>query len=185
MTRKDALREAVHIVSNARIGKQRKEEILAGLTLCQQELPFAHWTKEAIFDACDTWVQEHGELTVRAFVSPQMPSHPVIKNRFGLTAREFRDRYYPMAGASARSPYHGCSVEEWNQKFKADFHRIHCKGQKDYNRRRNRALPTWNTVAAMNGLKSWRALLKKLNLSTYGEPKPNAAAAVRALGPDT
>ena len=52
MTRKEALREAIQIVSNARIGKGRKAEILAGLALCQRELPFAHWTREAVFDAC-------------------------------------------------------------------------------------------------------------------------------------
>lgn len=167
MTRKEALREAMQIVSNARIGKQRKADILAGLELCQRELPFAHWTREAVFDACDTWVKEHGTLSLRAFTSPLMPSHPTIKNRFGMTARQFRDRYYPLDGAPARSPYGGRGVEEWNGRFRVDFHAMGCTGQADYNRRRNRELPTWNTVAVMNGVKSWRQLLGKLGLSTY------------------
>lgn len=55
MTRKDALREAIHIVSNARIGKQRKADIIAGLELCQQELPFSHWSREAIAHLTPCW----------------------------------------------------------------------------------------------------------------------------------
>lgn len=184
MTRKDALREAIQIVSNARIGKQRKAEILAGLTLCRQELPFAHWTKEAVFDACDTWVQEHGKLHLKAFESPAMPSHSTVKNRFGMTAREFRDRYYPISGGSAGSPYRQREVEDWNRDFKADFHQMRCVGQDDYNRRRNRKLPTWNTVAAMNGVRSWRDLLKKLNMAPYERPGTRPSVNVRVLWPE-
>lgn len=182
MTRKDALREAIHIVSNARIGKQRKADIIAALALCREELPFSHWSEAAIFDACDTWVQEHGELTMRAFASPQMPSHPAIKNRFGMTAREFRDKYYPMKGVSARSPYRKRTVQEWNGLFTAEFTRLRCTGQDDYNRRRDRALPTWNTMAAMNRCKTWRQLLAGLSLTTYPRPRPEVK--VRISFPD-
>jgi len=173
MTRKDALREAIHIVSNAHIGKQRKADIIAGLTLCQQELPFSHWSEAAIFDACDTWVQEHGELHMQAFISPQMPSHTAIKNRFGITARDFRDKYYPMNDVSTRSRYYKRSVSDWNELFIKDFLRIRCTGQDDYNKRRNRELPTWNTMAAMNALKNWKELLGKLELKTFRKPHPD------------
>lgn len=182
MTRKDALREAINIVSNARIGKQRKADIIAGLELCQRELPFSHWSKEAIFDACDTWAQEHGELHMRAFVSPQMPSHPAIKNRFGMTAREFRDKFYPMTDVSTRSPYYEHTVSEWNQRFQDEFCRICCTGQDDYNRRRNKELPTWNTMAAMNQCKTWKQLLERLSLKTYS--KPHLEVKVRILPPE-
>lgn len=171
MTRKDALREAIHIVSKARIGKRRKADIIAGLSLCQQELPFSRWSRAAVFDACDTWVQEHGALHMQAFLSPQMPSHSAVKNRFGMTAREFRDKYYPMKDVSTRSRYCQRSVSEWNELFAEEFARIKCTGQRDYNKRRNRELPAWNTAAAMNGLKTWSALLKKLELETYKKPR--------------
>lgn len=182
MTRKDALREAIHIVSNARIGKQRKADIITGLELCLQELPFSRWSREAIFDACDTWVQEHGELHMRAFVSPLMPSHTAVKNRFGMTAKEFRDQYYPMTDVSTRSPYYQHSVSEWNQRFQEEFHRIHCTGQDDYNRRRNKKLPTWNTLAAMNRCQTWKQLLEKLSLETHTKSRPPVN--VRILPPD-
>ena len=179
MTRKEALREAIQIVSSARIGRQRKADIIAGLTLCQRELPFARWSREAVFDACNAWVEEHGALTLRAFASPEMPSHTTVKNRFGMTARQFRDRYYPLDGARSGSPYGGDSVDEWNRRFRADFHAMGGTSQADYNRRRDRGLPTWNTVAAMNGVKSWRQLLEKLGLSTYERPKPLSGVKVR------
>lgn len=179
MTRKQALREAIQIVSNARIGKGRREEILAGLDLCRRELPFARWTREAVFDACDAWVEERGALTLRAFASPDMPSHTTVKNRFGMTAREFRDRYYPLPGVTAGSPRRGRGVEEWNRLFTEDFHAMACTGQADYNRRRSRDLPTWNTVAAMNGASTWRQLLAKLGLSAYEKPGPRRPVKVR------
>ena len=182
MTRKEALREAIQIVSNARIGKGRKAEILAGLAMCQRELPFAHWTREAVFDACDTWVQEYGSLSLRAFMSPELPSHSAIKNRFGMTARQFRDRYYPLDGGPTGSPFAGHGVDEWNRRFREDFHAMGCAGQADYNKRRDRALPTWNTVAAMNGVKSWRQLLEKLGLTTYEKPAARTEAKVRLRG---
>lgn len=181
MTRKDALREAIHIVSNARIGKQRKAGIIAGLELCRRELPFSRWSKEAIFDACDTWISEHGALHMRAFASPHMPSHPAIRNRFGMTAREFRDKYYPMKDVSTRSRYCRRSIAEWNGLFADDFQRIRCTGQCDYNRRRSRDLPTWNTVAGMNGCKTWSELLALLSLKTYRKSRPKAE--VRILTP--
>ena len=179
MTRKQALREDIQIISNARIGKGRKAEILAGLDLCQRELPFAHWTREAVFDACSAWVEEHGALTLRAFASPDLPSHTTIQNRFGMTARAFRDRYYPLPGEAAGSPYGGRGAEEWNRLFMADFHAMACTGQADYNRRRDRALPTWNTVAAMNGVTAWKPLLAKLGLSTYEKPRTRPETKVR------
>lgn len=169
MTRKDALREAIHIVSKARIGKQRKAEIVAGLELCRRELPFSHWSREAIFDACDTWVQEHGALSVTAFASPQMPSHPVIQNRFGMTARAFRDQFYPARDAPSGSRR---GLSRWNELFAEEFNRIRCTGQRDYNRRRDRGLPTWNTMAKMNRCGTWSLLLEKLSLKTYRTSHP-------------
>ena len=179
MTRREALEEAAEIVAKARIGKRRKEEILAGLALCREELPFAHWSEAAVFDACDTWVREHGSLPLRAFSSPQMPSCSTVKNRFGMTAREFRDRYYPLEGR-AGSRYGQRGAGEWNRLFQEDFRRIRCTGQADYNRRRDRALPTWNTLAGMNGLRTWGALLERMGLVPY--PKERTLGEVRVLG---
>ena len=149
MTRREALREAAQIVAKARIGRGRKEEILAGLA-----------------------------LTLRAFSASGMPSGSVVKGRFGLTARAFRDCYYPLPGVS-RSRYNGQDVEEWNRRFQEEYDRLRCTGQAEYNRRRDREMPTWNTLAAMNGLRTWRALLVRTERIPY--PKDRPAAEVRIL----
>lgn len=181
MIRKDALREAIQIVENAGIEQSKKDEIIAGLELCIQELPFSHWSKAAIFDACDQWVQEHGELHLSAFVSAEMPSHPTIKNRFGMTAKEFRDTYYPISNITTRSKYYKLNREEWDRLFIEEFHRLKIRSQEDYNRRRNVELPTWATMAGMHGLVRWSDLLKELGLKVYGRQHQRPAVHINLI----
>lgn len=181
MVRRDALREAIQIIENTEIEQSRKEEIVAGLELCIQELPFSHWSEAAIFDACDQWVQEHGELHLNAFVSAEMPSHPTIKNRFGMTAKEFRDKYYPISDITTRSRYYKRNREEWDKLFIEEFHRIKVRSQEDYNRRRSAGLPTWATMAHMHGLKRWSDLLEELGLQVYGKQHQRPAVYINLI----
>lgn len=167
MVRKEALRKAIEIVANTQLEETERKDIIAGLNLCLQELPFSHWTRAAIFDACDQWVQEHGELHLSAFVSADMPSHPTIKNRFGMTAKEFRDEYYPISDITTRSRYYKHNRAEWDRLFIKEFHRIKVTSQKDYDRRRDPSLPTWLTMASMHGLTRWSELLDELGLHVY------------------
>lgn len=181
MVRKEALRKAIEIIENTQIEGNEREEIIAGLNLCLQELPFSHWTEAAIFDACDQWVQEHGELHLSAFVSADMPSHPTIKNRFGMTAKEFRDTYYPISDVTTRSRYYKHSKAEWDDRFIAEFHRIRVRSQEDYNRRRNVELPTWVTMASMHGLTRWSDLLNELGLHVYGKECTRPAVKINLI----
>jgi len=95
----------------------------------------------------------------------------------------FRDQYYPMRGILTRSPYCKSGVSEWNKRFEEEFYRIRCTGQADYNRRRDHALPTWNTMAAMNECKTWKELLEKLSLKKFRKTQPKVK--VRILPPDS
>lgn len=183
MTRKEALKEAIEIITKARIGQQRKEDIIQGLELCVSELPFARWSEAAIFDACDQWVLEHGIIWLKDFDHASLPSHPTIKNRFGMTAKEFRDRYYPISDVTTRSRYCHRNRAEWDALFVAEFHRILATGQDDYNKRRQRELPTWNSMATMHGVHTWRELLNLLGLETY--TKPRSMVTVRLLNPSS
>lgn len=54
-------------------------------------------------------------------------------------------------------------------------------GQDDYNKRRQKELPTWNSMAAMHGVHTWRELLRLLELETYAKPRPMVT--VRLLDP--
>ncbi len=169
MTRKEALQEAMDLIQKSRIGKQRKQDILQKLAMCQQELPFAKWTQDAIFDACDQYILDHNRnLTTAAFLDKNLPSHPVIQNRFGMTAREFRDRYYPLKTTlSVHSKYRSASIKVWNEIFIREFHELRVTGMRDYNKRRDKNHPSSVTLVRHNHLTSWTELLQKLGLRCY------------------
>lgn len=168
MTRRQAIRESMKMVEKSRISADRKKEMLQALQLCLDELPFARWSKEAIFDACDDFIQSRNQnLTTGCFSLTGMPSHSTIKHRFGMTAKEFRDKYYPLVNRNPRSPYRSHPVEYWNERFIKDFNEIMASSQDDYNKRRDQDLPSWFTLARMNGLSTWTALLDLLGLKTF------------------
>ena len=163
----------MQIVERSRITVARKREILKKLDLCRQELPFASWSKEAIFDACDDYVKStDGILTTSAFMKKGMPSHAVITLRFGMTAKEFRDKYYPLKLTPPVSPYHHHPVSFWNSRFVSEYNRIRPSSAVKYNKLRDKKFPSWVTVAKMNGLTTWRQLLDKLGLEPFSSGDP-------------
>ena len=173
MTRKLALQEAIKIIETSRIGKQRKKDIIRGLQLCVDELPFAKWSETAIFDACDQFVADHGHIRLCDFSRSGLPSHPTIKNRFKMTAKEFRDTYYPLPDTPEFKPkYDPRDCDEWNAQFIEEFHRIRCISEQHYNIRRSAGMPVWQTLCKLNGVDTWRQLLYKLGLDTYGKERP-------------
>lgn len=167
MTRKQALREAIEIVQKTRMNAAKKDEIIESLELCEAELPFAKWSEEAIFDACDQYCIDHNRdyLKLDDFKRGGLPSHPTIKNRFGLTAKEFRDKYYPLKNPNKKHPvYSHKSCEEYTNDFVAQYRSVNPKSAVEYNKLRPKGYPTWSVVAAMNGVTTWCALLKLFNL---------------------
>jgi len=180
MTRKTALQEAIAIIENARIGKGRKEEIIAGLRLCVEELPFAKWSEAAVFDACDQFVLERGAIRLRDFDHAGLPSHPTIKNRFGMTAKGFRDRYYPLPDTAEFQPKFSLAEREaWNARFVVEFHRIRCTSGQHYNRERGKDQPVWQTICRLNGVSTWRQLLEQLDLDTYRPERPALTVSIK------
>lgn len=173
MTRKLALLEAIKIIEKSPIGKQRKKDVINGLQLCVDELPFAKWSEAAIFDACEQHISEHGYIRLRDFECSGLPSHPTIKNRFGMTAKEFRDKYFPLPDTPEYKPkYRLEDKDQWNDLFISEFHRIRCTSEQHYNNNRIREAPVWQTVARINGVKTWYELLHKSKLHTYQPSRP-------------
>ncbi len=60
MTRKEALNEAIKIIRTTKIDSEKRGLIIKKLELCVSELPFASWSEEAIFDACEEFIRENG-----------------------------------------------------------------------------------------------------------------------------
>lgn len=176
LTRREALEAALVLVADSSLTPKSKEEILYGLRLCLTELPFAHWTEEAVFDACDQFLLDHGRPPrMRDFGRSGLPGHPTVKNRFGLSLQQFLDRYYPGGRElSNRSPYGDRSTLAWADAFMREYCRLSPKSAADFNARRKKGLPGWNTVAKMLGVKTWRGLLDYCGFSpassTTGTP---------------
>jgi len=167
MTRKDALKSAIALVGFSDITDKEKEEIVKGLNLCLEELPYSKWSREAIFDACDQYCKDKGRtyLTMADFVSSEMPSHPTIKNRFGMTAKEFRDTFYPLPNQSGKHAwYNKKSPQEYIDDFIKQYQTAEPKNGDEYNKTRPKGYPTWSVIARMNDTKAWKPLLKKLGL---------------------
>lgn len=166
MTRKDALQLTISIIEKSEIAN--KQEIIEALQLCISELPFAHWSEAAIFDACDQFCKDHQRtyLTSADFIHPELPSHPTIKNRFGVTVKEFRDQYYPMPNTrTGHSIYTKKTTEEYTSDFVNQYRTTKPRDGAEYNRNRPNGYPTWNTIAKMNDVTAWKPLLTKLKLN--------------------
>ena len=180
MTRKLALQEAIRIIEKSPIGKQRKEDIIKGLQLCVDELPFAKWSEAAILDACEQHIAEHGYIRLRDFDCSGLPSHPTIKNRFGITAKEFRDAYFPLPDTPGfQSKYRTEDRDQWNKIFIKEFHRIQCTSEQHYNNSRSNGAPVWQTMAQLNGVQTWRQLLSALSLCTYKPARQKLSVSIQ------
>lgn len=170
MTRSESLYIAISIISDS--NHPEKSKIIEGLQKCIHTLSNRKWTEETIMDACNEVYQAKGFLLASDFKRKNMPSHTDIAQVFHMTAKQFRDTYYPSkTDVPTNSPFYTHSISEWTSMFLEDYKRIHPKTQAEYNKFRSPSLPTWNTIAKMNGVTSWNSLLILLGLKhNYNTP---------------
>ena len=159
ITRKKALLDAIEIVKTADIPARRKEELIEKLNLCVTELPFAKWTEEAIYDACDQFVEEHGRIPrISEFDRAGLPSHAVVQNRLGISVRELRKKHFPP------NMLDGHNKEEVIETFRKEFIRCGARTQKEYDEKREKGQPCAQTLLKKLHLKNWSQLLNKAGL---------------------
>lgn len=147
--------------------RETRENIVEKLELCITELPFSRWSEAAIFDACDQFIADHGRpLYLNDFTSRELPSHPTVKNRFGMTLREFRDRYYPLPRKEYRT-IDGVPLNAQGliRAFGEEFNRIGARTREDYDRRRNKQYPCSAFLLKVSRAASWAELLNMANVS--------------------
>lgn len=166
MTRFEALNIAMGIVEGS--DHPKKADIIAKLEQCTWKLSKRKWSEEKIFAYCNKVMEERGRVLTSDFGIPGAPGHGDITQVFKLSAREFRDTYYPLnSPLSPMSMYFYRTADEWTALFVADYQRIKPKTQSEYNKKRQDGLPRWNAIARMNNLTSWRELLASLGLKEY------------------
>lgn len=167
MTRKQALALAIHALNEA--GQTEAVGILHTLS---RELPFFSWSEEAIFDAVEQFILDHGRVpTPTDFKKRGLPPHTVIKRRFGVTLQEWLDQNYP----TEKTPLDELHAQA-TQDFIREYLRIQPVSAEDYNARRTHPSRGWYSIAKYNHTRRWRILLEKLNLPIYNNRgAPNSA----------
>lgn len=172
MTRKNALKSAISAVQSSDFDEETKKMIIEKLELCISELPFAKWSEAAIFDACDQFIEDNGRpLILNDFTSPLLPSHPTVKNRFGMTLKEFRDKYYPMDNPESTSKYKYVELPESLKNFHEEFIRCGARTREEYDKLRDKSKPCSATILKIAGTKSWNELLRMTGTERPEKPK--------------
>lgn len=165
MTRSEALYIAIEVIKKSDLSPDISKEAIHALELCIKSVSSKKWTEEAIFAACNKMVAEKGQLLTSHFGTDGMPSCPVIRNTFKMSAMAFRDKYYPInSDVDTRSPYTTKTKQEWTADFISEYNRIKPKSQDEFNRKRPKEFPTWVTIAHMNNVSNWSDLLDLLHL---------------------
>lgn len=159
MTRKQAIQTAISVLSRH---KKYKDEVHI-LNQLLEELPLIHWSDASIRDAVEQFQLDYGRTpTVSDFRRKGMPPHPVIKQKYKVTLQQWLEENYPS---------HKPTKEElrdlYTAAFTDEYQRLHPKSQADFNRRRQKGVKGWNTVAKYNNVKTWRQLLAALKLPVY------------------
>lgn len=161
MTRKQAINQAISALSE----KEEYREVISVLQDIYDELPLIHWTDKSIRDTIEQFIIDNGRApTATDFRSKGMPPHPVIKQKYKITLAEWLEQNFPV-----HKPTYEELKEKYTREFISDYARIKPKSQEEFNRNRTKGTRGWQTLAAYYDVKSWRNLLKKLNLPLYFE----------------
>ena len=157
-TRKTALLEAIEIVKAADLPQEQKNGIVKKLTLCVTELPFAKWSENAICDACDQFLLDHGRVpSISEFDRGGLPSHTVVRRRLGVSVREFRERYFrEELEKQKETPDREIILRDFADEYK----RLGVTTQKEYDQHRSAGQLSAQTILKYTGITSWLDLLK-------------------------
>ena len=158
MTRKQALSLAIQALSD--IGQKEAAETLHTLS---EELPMNRWSDAAILDSIDQFILDNGRVPTSVdFKKRGLPPHTVIKQRYGITLREWLNEHYPVT-----KPSDEAICAEITKSFIEDYRRIRPKSAEEFNEKRSSGTRCWYSVAIRNHTKCWRNLLAKLELPIY------------------
>lgn len=123
------------------------------------------WTESAIEEAFDNFIKTHGRIpsTEDMKNNPDLPTHPSVELRFGMTAAQWLDQRYPNRKLSKED-----KKQAYTENFILEYHRIKPYNSKDYENRRDKENShSWVQVASYYNLKGWLKLINELNLPVY------------------
>lgn len=168
MTRKQAVSQAIAILEK----EDKNQEICQKLQEIMLELPMTHWSDKTIFDAFDQYILEHNCLPSMSEISrnPKIPTHPTIKNRFGLTLQEFYKKYYNQyIRKSPSRVYHYHNTSYWIENFREQYTKNNYPSQKEYDSLRDKNTPCAKHIIKISGYKNWNELLYNCGFKIQGQ----------------
>ncbi|MDL2248422.1 hypothetical protein LJB89_01860 [Tyzzerella sp. OttesenSCG-928-J15] len=171
MTRKQALEQAITLLKTLECTKEINQ-IIHKLDELKNDIPITAWTKETIFDTLTQFtIENNRNPTVtdlkRKLKETKLPPHPVIKHRFGMTAKEFLQTYYPQKCNSKL--FSDKTKDEWCDFFVSEYYRIKPTCDEEYNEKRETGSPSWQFVAGLFDIKQWSVFKEFLKLPTYNK----------------
>ncbi|NLK38762.1 MAG: hypothetical protein GX303_00750 [Clostridiales bacterium] len=164
MTRKKALIFAINMLSEQ---PQTREVIKAQKKLDEviRNLPLANWSEETIFDTINQWVEDNGRVPTTADLQRKgLPPLPSIRIRFKMSGKDFLEKYYPRNLLCDSNTYGFNTKEFWMENFICQYNKISSQTAAEYNKLRDKATPTWGTVARLFGITRWNEWLKLCNI---------------------
>lgn len=130
------------------------------------------WTKDAIFKAFDKYIEENGRLPNSHSIDEinSLPTHSSIKNRFGLTTKQFYKKYYPQYVNLCKSDcYHYNTKSFWKQDFIKQYKRMGTPTTIEYDKMRDCNTPCVIHLKKILEVKSWDDLLQECDLIEHNE----------------
>ncbi len=162
MTRKQALLQAIGI-----LGKdQSNQEICEKLNDIIQDYPIIQWNQKNILDSIDQFILDNGRMPVtKDFNSEKLPAFCTVKNKFKLNYNEFKNKYYK----EYITPYSDKTKEEIIDIFKNEYIRLNYPTMNEYDKKRNKEIPSHKIIVKLCGFLTWNELLYNCGFEILGE----------------
>ncbi len=169
INRTEALKIAIEAIKQLPQTNENKQAIerLEGI-IADCKIMGIYWTKEKVFEVLNKWRDEHGRNpSVTNLMEPEMPPPSTIQRLFDMSGSAFLNIYYPRSDKSKRKNKYSIKTEqEWIEDFVEQFNKIQPVSADDYNAKREKNTPTWNTIARYLNLSTWHELLQKTGVKT-------------------
>lgn len=132
----------------------------------QNGIPGKIWTDEAIREAIERFMEEHGrppkvkELDTVEY----LPPHSVVARQYGMTAGKWLEKNYPGPKGSLPGRYKGLTPEDLREMFISEYQRIQPVSEEDFDQRRRKGVPCWHYIAKQLRVSRWNELRRLCGL---------------------
>ena len=160
MTRKQAISTVLGYLDRQPDLPQELCKAILILKEMQNGIPGKIWTDEAIREAVERFMKEHGrppkvkELDTVEY----LPRHTVVARQYGVTAGKWLEDNYPRAKGSFSGRYKGLMPVDLKEMFIAEYKRIQPINEEDFDRRRQDGVPSWHYMAKQLEVDRWNEL---------------------------